>query len=273
MILSNIMSEIDLEKTKHALIKIANSAGDLLMELFGSDSLVVESKSDNSPVTQADLQAQKLILAELARQFPGIPVASEELSVEENTSAMVGCFFIVDPLDSTKNFATGIPFFDVSIALVKDGVPMVGVVRDPVHDTTYSAVRGAGAWRNGNTIRVRPCSQLSEADLNINVTRLPNDQYRRAALKIVPAAKKVRYFGSAVIEGCWVASGMIDGILNHRLSAWDLAAVTLIVEEAGGCWGDLDGRPYRLDSLQKKPFFAVGDQRLMKEVVRLISND
>lgn len=66
---------------------------------------------------------------------------------------------------------------------------------------------------------------------------------------------------------------MIDGIVNHDLSAWDLAAVTLIVEEAGGCWGDLDGKPYRFDALQKRPFIAVGDPRLMNEVLRLIAGD
>lgn len=273
MISNKSMNQSDLEKTKSALVKIASATGDLLMRLFGSTSLAIKSKSDNSPVTQADLQAQDFILAELSSQFPGIPVASEELSVQENTSAMVDCFFIVDPLDSTKNFATGIPFFDVSIALINNGTPVVGVVRDPAHNVTYSGAHGLGAWRNGDRMRVRPCSRLADADLNVNVARLPSDQYQRAALKIVPMAKKVRYFGSAVIEGCWVASGMIDGILNHRLSAWDLASVTLIIQEAGGFWGDLDGQPYRLDSLQKRPFLAVGDLRLMKEVVELISHD
>lgn len=267
------MEKAELEKTKDVLIKIANEAGNLLMQFFGSTSLTIEYKKDNSPVTQADFQSQNLIIAALSQQFPDIPIVSEELSTQENKSAMGECFFIVDPLDSTKNFALDIPFFDVSIAFVKNGIPLVGVVRDPAHNVTYSAVKGLGAWRNGNRIHVRPCAGLVDANLDVNIARLPNDQYRRAALKIVPVAKKVRYFGSAVIEGCWVASGMIDGILNHRLSAWDLAAVTLIIQEAGGCWGDLDGQPYLFNSLQKRPFFAAGDTRLMKEVVELISHD
>lgn len=273
MITSHSKNQPELDKIQTALTTIAYKTGGLLMQLFGSAALTVETKSDNSPVTQADFQAQDFILAQLSSQFPEIPIASEELTVQENTSAMRDRFFIIDPLDGTKNFAAGIPFFDVSIALVNDGMPVVGVIRDPAHEVTYSAVRGLGAWRNGKRMRVRACSKLADADLNVNVTRLPAEQYRRAALKVVPAAKKVRYFGNAAIEGCWVASGMIDGILNHRLSAWDLAAVTLIVEEAGGLWGDLLGQPYRLDSLQKRPFFAVGDSRLMNEVVGLITDD
>lgn len=261
------------EDAKNVLAAVAEDAGALLMKYFCSDDLTIKIKNDSSPVTQADLISQKYILAQLSHKYPGIPIASEELTARQNMSAMSECFFIVDPLDSTKNFIAGIPFFDVSIALVKEGIPVVGVVRDPIHKMTYSAVRGLGASRNNHAIRVRPCSKLSDADLNINAIHLPSDQYRRTALNIAPLAKKVRYFGSAVIEGCWVASGMIDGILNHSLSAWDLAAVTLIIEEAGGCWGDLDGRSYRLDTLQKRPFFAVGDSRLMKEVMELMHHE
>jgi myo-inositol-1(or 4)-monophosphatase len=255
------------------LVRLANQTGHLLMEIFSEGSLTIEFKGDKTPVTDADLKAQQLILQELSRLFPEIPVVSEELDVQKNSSAISDLFFIVDPLDSTKNFATGVPFFDVSIALVKEGSSVVGVVHDPAHQMTYSAVRGLGAWRNGLPIRTRPCEGLADADLDVNATGLPPDQYRRVALKVVPSAKKVRYFGSAVIEGCWVASGILDGILNHHLSAWDLAAVTLIVEEAGGCWGDLDGKPYKFNSLQKRPFIATGDRRLMDQVLGLIAGD
>jgi fructose-1,6-bisphosphatase/inositol monophosphatase family enzyme len=143
------------------------------MELFGRDSLHVEYKDDKSPVTEADLKTQQFLLDELTRLFPAIPVVSEERTLSENRAAMADLFFIVDPLDSTKNFASGIPFFDVSIALVKDGVSVIGVVHDPVHRTTYAGVRGIGAWRNGQPIHTRQCNQLADADLDMNVTRLP----------------------------------------------------------------------------------------------------
>src|SRR5581483_8516778 len=134
------MNHSDLEHISSVLIGSACAAGNVLMQLFGSPLLTIRSKSDNSPLTDADLQSQALIMKDLATHFPNIPIASEELTHQENSSAMGDCFFIVDPLDSTKNFATGIPFFDVSIAFVKDGLPWVGVVRDPVHDVTYSAI-------------------------------------------------------------------------------------------------------------------------------------
>lgn len=266
------MKQDDLGQIREKVADIARRTGDLLLTLFGQESLKVTFKADSSPVTQADMLAQDLILTELSRHFPGIPIVSEELGVGANTLALGDVFFLVDPLDSTKNFTTRIPFFDVSIALVQDGRPVVGVIRDPVHKTTYSAVHSRGAWEEGSPIRVRPCPGLADADLDVNVTRLSPEQYRRVALKVVPKAKKVRYFGSAVIEACWVASGRLDGILNHPMATWDIAAATLIVEESGGIWGDVSGSPYRLDSLNKRAFFAVGDPRVMKEVVRLIED-
>lgn len=264
------MHALDLQAIRTSLIEVADRAGDLIMQLFHSDDFSVKLKADNSPVTDADLRANDFITRELSSRFPDLPIASEEQTQSENKSAMRSAFIIVDPLDSTKNFATGIPFFDVTIALISDGAPLVGVIRDPVHRATYSAVRGGGAWRGQHKMLVRSCSSLEDADLDLNVTRLPRELYQRFALNVAPKAKKVRYFGSAVLEACWVADGIIDGVINHDLSAWDIAAVTLVLDEAGGVWGDLRGDRYRLDSLKKQPFFAVGDRRLMNEILEIV---
>jgi len=240
------------------------------MDIYASRDFAVTTKEDGSPVTGADIRAQELILSSLLTHFPNIPIVSEELGDSLNLEAMHDRFFIVDPLDSTKNFITGIPFFDVSIALVHQGRSVVGVVHDPVHQITYSAARGAGALRNTTPIRVRSCSSLSVADLDINATKLANNHYRTVALEIAPRAKKVRYFGSAVLETCWIAAGALDGMLNHKLSVWDIAAVSLVLEEAGGHWGDLDGAPYRLDTIDRRPFLACGDRKLFEEIAALL---
>lgn len=265
------MTTLDTFRIHSVLRSVAVDAGRLLLDIYSREDFAVTIKSDRSPVTTADMRAQDFILASLARYFPDIPVASEELGDDTNRAAMGEQFFIVDPLDSTKNFITGIPFFDVSLALVENGVSIVGVVYDPVHQTIYSAFRGGGALRNATPIRVRQCPSLAEADLDVNATKLSEDAYRQVVLDVVPKAKKVRYFGSAVIETCWIATGILDGMLNHRLSAWDIAAATLILEEAGGVWGDLDGTSYRMDTVKSRPFLACGDSRLFAQITSLLA--
>lgn len=260
----------ELETMRSALTRIAVDAGELLERMYMRKDFTITMKEDGSPVTSADLQAQDIIMSALAVDFPGVPVVSEERGETLNREAMKDYFFILDPLDSTKNFITGIPFFDVSIAFVHQGQSLVGVVRDPIHEVTYGAARGHGALRNGSRIAVRPCHGLSVADFDINATALPTETYATVALHIAPHAKKVRYFGSAVLETCWVASGTLDGVLNHKLSSWDLAAVSLVLEEAGGYWGDLSGSPYRFDSIEKRPFLACGDRRLFDEITSLL---
>lgn len=261
----------DFVRIRSLLCSVAVDAGRLLLDIYSREDFTVKTKSDNSPVTTADIRAQELIVPFLAKHFPNVPIVSEELSERANLAAMGKHFFIVDPLDSTKNFVTGIPFFDVSLALVHEGLPVVGVVYDPVHGITYSAYRGGGALKNATPMRVRSCTSLADADLDINATKLRGEHYRRVVLNIAPRAKKVRYFGSAVLETCWIAAGALDAMLNHRLSSWDVAAATLILEEAGGVWGDLDGTPYRMDTLERRPFLACGEQRLFSEIISLLT--
>jgi myo-inositol-1(or 4)-monophosphatase len=260
----------DFRHIQSVLHSLAVDTGRLLLDFYSRGDFAVEAKADHSPVTTADVRAQELILSRLEKCFPHIPIVSEELADGANRAAMGEEFFIVDPLDCTKNFITGIPFFDVSLALIHQGVSVVGVVHDPAHDITYSAYRGGGATKNAKPVRVRPCASLREADLDINTTKLPTESYRRVVLDIMPRAKKVRYFGGAVLETCWIAAGALDGMLNHHLSTWDIAATTLILEEAGGMWGDLAGIAYRMDTAERRPLLACGDRRLFSEIISVL---
>lgn len=265
------MTTVKLQEVQGELEEVVTGAGQVLLDYFDRPDLRVSRKSDKSPITEADIASQTYILRELTNRFPDIPVASEEFEPSRNKNAMIGSFFIIDPLDSTKNFASGIPIFDVSIALVTEGRSQVGAISDPIHHTIYSAVRDLGAFRNKERISVRECPSLKEADFDVNVVNFSKEQYYRVMEDIVPHAKKVRYFGSAVLETCWISTGVLDGMLNHNMSAWDIAAVSLILEEAGGVWGDLKGNPYRCDSLEKRPFLATGDRRLFNEIISLLS--
>lgn len=266
------MTMKDLMNIQDKLKYIALKTGEIIESYFFNKNFCISFKDDNSPVTDVDLAAQNYILEELAKAFPNFPIVSEELSKKENQAALSKQFFIVDPLDSTKNFATGIPIFDVSIALVYQGKPVVGVIRDPIHKITYSAIRGNGAKANENPIHVRQCRNIKDADLDLNIVRLPDKFYKPITLDIAREAKKVRYFGSAVIEICWIASGIIDAMINHDLSTWDLAACTLILEEAGGYWCDLEGVHFiSFDTLEKRSIIAVGDIQLSKNILERIN--
>jgi len=264
------MTTKDLFEIKKILEDIAVESGKILEKYFYNKNIEVTIKSDKSPVTNADIDSQEFIIAELNKYFPGVPIVSEEQSFKTNSSAISKEFFLIDPLDSTKNFATGIPIFDVSIAFVSQFKPLVGIVRDPINKTTYSSVENHGAYANERQINVRQCRNLQEADLDLNIPKLPDEQFNILALELAREAKKVRYFGCAVIEICWISCGIIDAIINHRLSIWDVAACTLILKEAGGFACDLNGNEYTYDTLDKRPILAVGDKRISDYILRAL---
>jgi myo-inositol-1(or 4)-monophosphatase len=260
----------DKQLIETTLINIAVKTGEIIESRFADKAFSVQYKGDNSPVTDIDILAQQSILSQLTSHFPGVPVVSEEQSKETNEASISDHFFIVDPLDSTKNFVAGIPIFDVSIALVESGKPIVSVIRDPIHKVTYSAIHALGSKANGLEIRTKPCLSIASADIDLNVTRLPDNLYMPLVLKVARKAKKVRYFGSAVIEICWIACGRLDAMINHDLSIWDLAACTLVLEEAGGFSCDLDGNQLRFDILTKRPILATGDRHLARLILETL---
>ena len=212
------MTSNDLQRIQSLLCSVAADAGKFILDIYSKGTFVVRKKTDNSPVTAADIGSQELILSFLEKHFPDIPIVSEELADSANKIATRELFFLVDPLDSTKNFVTGIPFFNISLALVHKGLTIVGVIRDPVHEITYGAYRGGGATKNATPIHVRPCASLTDADLDVNATKLQEEPYRRIAFEIMPTAKKVRYFGSAVLETCWIAGGALDAVSYTHLT-------------------------------------------------------
>ncbi|ODS32286.1 MAG: inositol-1-monophosphatase [Candidatus Scalindua rubra] len=260
----------ELVEIKKILENIASESGNILERHFYNKNLEVTIKSDKSPVTNADIESQEYIVKELNKYFPGVPIVSEEQSFKTNSLAISKEFFLIDPLDSTKNFATGIPIFDVSIAYVSKFSPRVGIVRDPINKTTYSSIESHGAYANEKRINVRQCQNLQDADLDLNIPKLPDDQFKIIALELSREAKKVRYFGCAVLEICWISCGIIDAIINHRLSIWDVAACTLILKEAGGFAYDLSGNEYTYDTLDKRPILAVGDKRISDYILNAL---
>ena len=243
---------------------IARRAGREILDVYGTD-FETRSKADDSPLTEADLRAHRLIVAELAALQPRLPVLSEESAdIPWSERRDWQRYWLVDPLDGTKVFVSRNGEFTVNIALVHRHRPVLGVVHVPVSDTTYSGIPGLGAWREANdrarvSIGVR---RIARSPLRV----LGSRSHRNPALELALGAlgpHELRPAGSS-IKLCLIADGSAD--LYPRLgptSEWDIAAGQAVVEAAGGQVVRLgDGQPLRYNAQEgylNPNFLAYGD--------------
>ncbi|GGF40929.1 inositol monophosphatase family protein [Williamsia phyllosphaerae] len=228
-------------------IEIAETAADHARvrrgELFDDagappqSSSVSTKSTPTDPVTVADTETETLIRAALTRLRPDDTVLGEEdggtLEVPE------GVRWVVDPIDGTVNFLYGIPAYAVSVGAQVDGVSVAGAVVDVARRVTYSATRGAGAFRDDGSgpTRLR-CTDVSSVALALVATGFGYDEDRRRAqgaviAELLPRVRDLRRVGSAALDLCMVASGSVDAHFEHGLNPWDWAAGALIAEEAG----------------------------------------
>jgi myo-inositol-1(or 4)-monophosphatase len=157
--------------------------------------------------------------------------------------------WIVDPVDGTTNYVHGFPFYSVSIALAYRGQVIVGVVYDPSRDELFVAERGKGAYVHGRKMSVSSEKTLSQSLIATGfpadpIVALPANLKNMQAL--APKVRNLRVAGSAALHLAYVAAGRLSGFWEHNLSAWDIAAGALLVEEAGGRMSDMENGPYRL---------------------------
>ena len=194
-------------------------------------------------VTEVDRLSEAAIRAEIVAAFPGHAVLGEE---QGQGSGDARFRWIVDPLDGTVNYAHGVPFYCVSVALEADGEVVAGVVLDTSRDERFAAVLGGGATRNGAPIEVSRAAAIGEAMLATGFA-YGGDLVRRnleVFARIVPMARAVRRPGAAALDLCYVACGRFDGFWEYALNAWDVAAGLLITREAGGTVTGAGGAPY-----------------------------
>lgn len=204
-------------------------------------------------VTDADITSEKIILSELHKHFPNHNFVSEEAGKTDNRSQYT---WVIDPLDGTTPYSSGMPTFSISIGLIRDGQPILGVVNLPALDSLFWAERGKGTFLNGKKINVSDKKELIKCVVGLDV---PYIGTRREAIErlLLPLADKVRYppmLACASVGGVYVASGILDAYL-HSAYPWDYAAAFLIVTEAGGKVTDYNGKPidWSKDSID---FFA-----------------
>ncbi len=225
----------------------AREAGRILREnIHGTREITY--KGDINLVTEMDTRSERTAVETLLAAFPDHGIVAEEETMIRNQS---GYTWIIDPIDGTTNYAHGYPCFSVSIALEHQGEIIAGVVYDPMRDELFTARKGQGAHLNGKKIAVSIVDELIKSLL---ATGFPYD--RKTSEKnnmdyfhdLLMASQEVRRDGSAALDLCSVAAGRFDGFWELKLKAWDVAAGSLIVQEAGGMVTDLSGNPFDMQA-------------------------
>ncbi|HEY8178502.1 MAG TPA: inositol monophosphatase family protein, partial [Candidatus Limnocylindria bacterium] len=204
----------------------------------------IDYKSARDVVTEVDYASEKLVIAAIRDRYPDDGILAEESGHHrrQNREAFAGRTWVVDPLDGTVNYANGIPYFCVSMALVDADGPLLGVVLDPLRDDLYAATRGGPATLNGEPVRASEKEQLGDYVVSLAVIgRGGLGRERRIARSI----RIHRRMGSAALALAYVANARFDAFVqNGGLSLWDVAAAGLIAERAGATVSDLHGGPW-----------------------------
>ncbi|WP_372631227.1 inositol monophosphatase family protein [Cohnella sp.] len=238
-------------------VNCAAKAGEWIKSKSGNITQLDTKYSAQDLVTEVDKGAERMIRNLIATHFPDHVFLGEE-GVEPGPKASAKALeavsdaeylWIVDPVDGTTNYVHGFPFYSVSIALAHRGEVIVGVVYDPSRDELFVAERGKGAYVHGRKMSVSQEETLSQS---LVATGFPADPH--AALPanladiqaIAPKVRNLRVAGSAALHLAYVAAGRLSGFWEHNLSAWDVAAGSLLVQEAGGRMSDFGGEPYQL---------------------------
>jgi len=223
----------------------AATAAETVIRRFYRRQLDVRLKEDASPVTEADVGAERAIRDVLGSRFPDHGFYGEETGRHRVDSPYL---WLVDPIDGTKSFVRGYPFFSTQIALLHGGRIIVGVSSAAVFGERAWAEEGGGAWLDGQRIRVSDVDRLEDATLSTgNLRTLARGPGWEGLGRLVSRVNRIRGYGD-FYHYHLLAAGRIDAVLESDVNILDIAALTLIVEEAGGRFTDLDGGPVGLET-------------------------
>ncbi len=249
------MTNIDLNKLAKLITTIAKQQ---LLPHF--KHCQTSYKEDGSFVTEADISMQKQVQKELKKNWPEYDFFAEEMSHNEMEAFFAknsDGFWCLDPIDGTSNFASGLPFFSISLALIKQGEIVLGIVYDPIRNECFSALKGKGAWLNGEKLSISAHQPgLKKAIALVDIKRLKPDLRQRLVLE--PPYHSQRSFGSVALDWCWLASERVHIYVHGKMMLWDYAAGLLIAQEAGCLSLGLDGLPvYQLNLNARQAMGAV----------------
>lgn len=229
--------------TRASLLKtVLLRAGKVLTRHFGKVGYKAKRRADL--LTIADLESQKTVLDAIRKNFPG-----DDYKAEENEERITGAehLWIIDPLDGTTNYAHGYPVACTSVGVLKKGTPMLGGIYDPFRKELYLAQKDRGAFLNGNRLSVSTTPLMKDSLL---ITGFAYDRAERADYylarfkEFMRHCHDVRRSGSAALDMAWIAAGRADGFWEYELNPWDVAAGSLLIQEAGGTVTDFKGKSW-----------------------------
>ncbi len=228
-----------------AALDAAAAAADVIRSLY-QQNLKIEIKADRSPVTEADVRAEQAIHEVLAKRFPGYGFYGEETGRHDMDAENI---WLVDPIDGTKSFVRDCPFFSTQIALLRGGKFVLGVSSAPAYRELAWAERGQGAFLDGKRIHVSSTAGRDAAIVSTgNLKTLAGNPARWARYgALIPQISRIRGYGDFVHYHL-LARGALDVVVESDVNILDIAALTVIVEEAGGRFTDLDGGAVGLDT-------------------------
>ena len=232
-----------------ACIMCVRAGGRILMDYWGKQGeFAIEEKGRNDYVTVVDREAEAAILRIVRTRFPDHAIVAEESKPIEGT---IGYRWYIDPLDGTTNYIHGYPLFAVSVGIADPQGMRAAAVFDPLRDEMFTAARGRGAMMNGTPIRVSSIKRLAQG---LVVTGIPFrsldrlEVYLASLRSVITEAAGIRRDGSAALNLAYVAAGRYDAFWEMALSSWDVAAGSLIVQEAGGVVSDFQGQDRFIES-------------------------
>ncbi len=252
-----------------AAIKAAQRAGSIHKRWFHGDFKIEEKSSSFDLLTAVDRLAEKAVVSLIRKRFPDHNILAEEDIYKKTPSEYT---WIIDPLDGTNNFVSGLPIFSASVALAYRDEVIAGAIYDVSHDELFYAQKNKGAYLNGKPIRVSPVNKLKKSIL---ITGFYYDRGREM-IRTLGTIKRflikhilgLRRLGAASLDLCYVASGRVAGFWEFELSPWDFAAGKLLVEEAGGVFS---GRRGERISLMNKSFVVASNGRIHKQMLSVIN--
>ena len=221
-------------------ISLAEAADAITLDRFQAQDLNVATKPDLTPVSDADLAVEKTLRGIIERERPDDDILGEEYG---GTPATTGRQWVIDPIDGTKSFVRGVPIWATLIALCDGHTPVLGVVSAPALSRRWWATDGGGAFLNGSPLHVSKVSTLADASLGFSsLSGWADRRLREKFVDLTDAVWRIRGYGD-FWSYCLVAEGAIDIATEPEVNLWDLAALDILVREAGGTFTSLDGEP------------------------------
>ena len=254
---------VELERFLALAIDLADAAGAVIRPYF-RQPLVVDDKPDLSPVTIADRAAEAAMRHLIAERFPAHGIIGEEFGREREEAEFT---WVLDPIDGTKSFISGVPLFGTLIALAHRGRPILGIIDQPISRERWIGASGHPTTLNGAPIRCRPCPSLAAATIFATSPDMFKGEDGAAFARLGTAAKLVRYGADCYAYGL-VALGSIDLVVEASLKPYDFSAMAPIVEGAGGIATDWRGAPLSLASDGR--VLVAGDPRAHQQALALL---